>query len=137
MKILIKITKDILKQSMMCGVNIPKDALPISKLQQIAVGANCAFALAVREIWPNASIGDRIYPYYFPEGNIERQIAISDEAWGYIKKFDLLRQTPEMRLELPEQSFEIDVPHSILEKVGISEVYKILSESKTLECVSI
>lgn len=40
MKIKIKVTKDILKRSMMCGVN------------DCEVSRNCAISLAVREIAP-------------------------------------------------------------------------------------
>ena len=33
--------------------------------------------------------------------------------------------------------FEIDVPDDLINQIGINEVYKILSESKTLEHVNI
>ena len=121
MKILIKVTKDILKKSMMCGVDLRK---------------NCAIAVAVREIFPQASVGlNTIAPTGKEEGL--GRISLPITAVTFIGTFDNLHHTPEKRLELPELSFEIDVPYYILEQVGISEVYKILSESKTLECVSI
>lgn len=126
MKILIKVTKDILQRSMMCGVD--------SIAKNCAI--NCAIAVAVREIFPQASVGlNTIAPISKEEG-LER-ISLPITAVSFISTFDSLYHTPAKRLELPEFSFEIDVPYSILEKVGISEVYKILSESKTLECVSI
>jgi len=140
MKILIKVTKDILKKSMMCGYHAVPETGSIKELQKSSIGSNCAFALAVREIWPEACVGLKIYPYYYANDgilNMSTPIHLPTKALLYISKFDALILTPEKRLELPEISVEIDVPYCILEKVGISEVYKILSESKTLECVSI
>lgn len=126
MKITVKITKDVLKRSMMCGT--------MSNLG--AVGKNCAIALAVIDIFPDAIVGpQKIYPfgdYVNGDGN---KIDLPWEAISFIFYFDDLKKTPEARLALPEFSFEIEVPHSVIEKIGIGEAYRVLSESKTLELV--
>ena len=54
-------------------------------------------------------------------------------AAKFVAQFD--GSTPEERVLLPEFSFEIDVPSEVIEKIGIGEVYRVLSESKTLELV--
>jgi hypothetical protein len=127
MKILIKVTKDVLRRSMMC---------------ENEYGSNCAIAVAVRELFPSACVGASGMcigdDYIINRLRVERQIydvthsqAVSDFIWG----FDHLWNSPEERLNLPELSFEIEVPDSVIQSIGISEVYRILSESKTLEMV--
>lgn len=134
MKILIKVTKDVLNRSQFCQVTEGNDARK-----------SCAIALAVREIFPNAEV------YGFgivinPIGDLSIQNSISgkgyDIFWGdkapqalWIGIFDNL--SPWERLAIPEFSFEIEVPNEIIEKIGIGEVYRILSESKTLEHVPV
>lgn len=125
MKITVKITKDVLKRSMMCGVaNQYK-------------GDSCGVAVAVRDIFPCAHIGiSLIYPFTSGGRGDERYIIhLPVVAVDFIKSFDSLGDTPEERLNLPEFSFEIEVPHSVIEKIGIGEAYRVLSESKTLELV--
>lgn len=123
MKIKIKVTKDVLRRSMMCGVN----GGLISK--------NCGIAVAVQEIFPNCQV-----TYDGDFGHLpviylgwERKIKLPKEAEDFMKAFDKLEETPSERLNLPEISFDIDVPDNIIQSIGISQVYKVLSESKTLE----
>lgn len=117
MKILIKVTKDVLKRSMMC--NFPDSQ-------------NCAIAIACREFFPNAAI--TVYDMY-PFGSIDVSIHLPIEASRFVSKFDSLAVNKEQRLNLPEFSFEVEVPEPVLQRIGISEAYRILSESKTLELV--
>jgi hypothetical protein len=132
MKILIKITKDILLKSSQCSEK---------------VGFNCAVSLAIREIFPKAWImtnyilvNERelvtcyanIVDYFNSE---ELKIKLPKEATNFINSFDL--KSEEERIEMNPISFEIDVPNEVIEEIGINEIYKILSESKTLELVNI
>lgn len=122
MKILIKVTKEILEKSVNCvGVH----------------SQNCAVALAVREFWPHAGVGRHeihVVSLYGPNAPKETpMIPLPPSATKFIRLFDSLPKP--LRVLLPEFSFEINVPQEVIEKIGINEVYKILSESKTLELV--
>ena len=115
MKLKIHITKEILAKSMNCRGQ---------------ASTNCAFAVALREIFPEVSVG---YEYvFFEDGNT---MSITNSMYCFIRKFDDLVDTPIERLNLPEQSFEIEVPDEVIERIGLTEVERILSESKTLERV--
>lgn len=96
------------------------------------VVTNCAFAVALREFFPDV----RVYvPRIQAFGPFDYEHTIemtADIAW-FIRCFDVA--SPAQRLNMREESFIVDVPDSIIEKIGISQVYKILSESKTLEYV--
>lgn len=131
MKLLIKITKNILEQSKMCNV------VKCLSGTESGVGANCAIALAVRSIFPDAWVDEEnIIPFFFKELHkpIVHKIKLPYEACGFIAKFD--SSTPDKRIQMPEFSFEIDVPDEIINQIGISEVHKILQESKTMELVT-
>jgi hypothetical protein len=52
MKIKIKVTKDILRKSMMCGV---AESRGLTEDKYTSVG-NCAIAVAVRDVFPNAHV---------------------------------------------------------------------------------
>jgi len=131
MKVLIKVTEQILEKSRFCSQNNPDTANK--------VGFNCAIALAIRDILPNAWVGGNcIY------SNIDNKIkSVSDlgikdgdinlptNAAEFISRFD--RNRPEDRLNMEPISFEIDFPDELVEKIGIDEVKEILNNSKTLE----
>lgn len=118
MIILIKVTKDVLFKSKDCYNN---------------AGINCAIAFAVRQIFPEAYVTEEVL--YFWE--YQRHNAnLPDEAIRFIALFDSLKRYPGIRVDLPEMQFEIDVPSEVIDKIGIGQVYKILSESRTLELVS-
>lgn len=122
MKLKIKVTKEILYRSRMCGKQ-KNDAY-----QDVAT--NCAIALAVRDIFPNAAVDQQQLRFY---GNGDRinQIKLSDAVWAFVDKFD--ESSPSQRLRMQKISFEIDVPEVVIESIGLSEVHRILKESKTLE----
>lgn len=125
MKILIKITKDVLRRSMMC------------KALHAATSSNCAIALAVRDLLPNMHIG---FTHIHNSSDLCNGTAIIElplVAQLFITKFDSLADYPEERLTLPEFSFELKLPADVIESISIGEVYRVLSESKTLELVSI
>ncbi len=137
MKITIKITKDILKKSMMCG------SYPTDK----NIGQNCAIALAIRDIFPDAHIQKyKILTNYYCKENIlskrglatyveEINILLPDIASDFIILFDSLRLIPENRLLLPELSFEIEISDELIETIGINEAIEIINKSETLELV--
>lgn len=121
MKIRIRVTKQIYEASMFCPV------------KSEATTTNCAIALAVREIAPKASVN---YNAIFWNGkeNIEEPYSnLESHIWNYILAFDQTK--PKDRPNLPEFSFEVEFPDSMVEQIGIGQVYKILSESKTLQHV--
>lgn len=128
MKILIKVTKEVLTASMMCG----------------RIGGepnqNCAIAVAVRDIAPRAEVyithinwlGNNV-PIY--QGWDERSdfSRVPKHVQEFIKLFDSTE--PVGRPHLPEFSFEVDLPNEVIDRITIPEAYRILSESKTLELV--
>ena len=138
MKIQINITKEVLERSSMCGRNGEQ------------INSNCAIALAVREIMPQAHVTgwfivptDELYNEFDKKYTTsmrcvqgdERVINLPETAMNFISKFDC--KSPEFRVQMDEISFEIDVPNEVIDMIGLSEVYRVLSESKTLELVKI
>lgn len=123
MNIKVFITKEVLKQSMFCGT-----------MMQPATGKSCAFAVAFRDIFPEAWIkSNSVLPFGSGGGN--NIIILPFAARDYISRFDSLVKNPIERLNLPEVTFEIYIPDSVIKKIGISQVEKILSESINLERV--
>lgn len=137
MKITVRVTKEILHKSAMCGYEPGEHVV-----------YNCAIALAVREIFPYSRACYGTIVVYDNIGPINQwHLILNDSAndhktpvGGYfikhkaddfIKSFD--RATREERINMEEFSFEIDVLSEVIDQIGISQVYKILSESRTLE----
>lgn len=119
MKLKIKVTKEILKKSMFCR----DDSLIVM---------NCAIAVAVREIWPKASVTQK---YIRIDSSKKTFIEDLPESVGlFIYEFD--RSTPSQRLEIPEFEFEVEIDPDIhLSHFDISELKEILTNSSTLELV--
>lgn len=138
MKILIKVTKDVLKESMYCISGLCNTENLFK--QKEGIGFNCAIGIAVNKLFENAWVSrNKIIVYEnFTEMNTGKDISIPlpMEAQNFIIRFDRLREYPAQRLNMEEFTFEIEVPQSVIDKIGIDEVHKILSESKTLELVS-
>lgn len=122
MKILIKVTKEILERSKMCGHK---------QGDHEWIGSKCAIALAVRDMFPRAYVFTTAVA--FNGYGTSPEVSLPSEAVEFIINFDCA--VPADRPNLPEFSFEIDVPSEVIEKIGLQEVYKILSESRTLELV--
>jgi len=121
MKIKIKITKDILKKSMLCGIGINHN-----------VKTDCAIAFALREIAPNASVTD-LNIFWTGEMNYQDPVSpLPTGAGEFIRKFDSLSYAPGLRLYLPVFSFEIEFPDKLIERIGIGEIKNILSNSETI-----
>ncbi len=126
-KLNIKVTKEILEKSKMCGKN--------------KVGLNCAIALAIRDIFPSAWItGSKILidPIFLKEGcGIKSKLAIKlpIEAIHFIHEFDRIK--PKRRVLMNEISFDIDIPDAVIEELNIDELKEVLKESKTLELIEV
>ncbi len=133
MKVLIKVTKSVLEKSKMCGKIGDDDYL----------GFNCAIALAIRDILPNAWVGcQQIDPNLdsmirsendIHSNGIRNILPLPEKAIEFIKKFDSISTKERVRME--PISFEIDFPDELVEKIGIDEVKEILNNSKTLELI--
>ena len=118
MKLKIKITKDVLKRSMYCGTDGDE-----SKIE-----SNCAVALAVRDIFPTAEVGH----FFITIRRFEGRINIPHCQYGFINKFDYLRNIPEERLNLTPFDFTVEVPDELISLINIDDIIK----SETLELVS-
>lgn len=138
MKILIKVTKDVLLRSYNCQAVTCETQKDFDN--KVGIGFNCAIGIAVGDLIPNAwvSFGSiHVYGSYqqlqlgLPLASIELPVS----AKQFIQKFDDLRGAKLLRLSMPELSFEVDLPLELIDAIGINEVYKVLSESKTLELV--
>jgi hypothetical protein len=128
MKVLIKITRDILERSAKCREHYPR---------------NCAIALAMRELFPNCCVGAFQIRFYDSTYNNRSMVVgvgpvgyanLPDLAIKFIRAFD--SAPVGYRAQLPEFSFEVDIPNEVIDSIGIGQVYKVLSESKTLEHVN-
>lgn len=145
MKILVKVTKDILERSRFCAT---------TDLLNNKVGQNCAIGLAIFDLFGNNSWVSENAILFFINGikftqvksmfsnmdysildKEDYQFTLPEEVTEFIKRFD--SSTPDERLNMKLISFEIDVPNEVIDQIGIGQAYKVLSESKTLELVSI
>lgn len=128
MKVLIKVTKEVLEKSKMCGLERGENYLPPP--------TNCAIAVAVRELFPQSSVGRDAIIIPTKDFLISKSIRIllPSKAQAFIVHFDT-RLNPEERVAMSPISFEVDVPDAVIERIGINQAYKVLSESKTLEMV--
>lgn len=103
MKFKLKITKDILRKSMMCGTNYPED-----------VSTNCAFALAFNELVPNTSVGLHHTLFCNENSKALSYTNLTTEQISFIRQFDILATEPEKRLLLPEQEFDVKIPDEVI-----------------------
>src|SRR5687768_2602043 len=114
-KIRINITKDILQKSRMCSTRAD----------------NCAFALAVRDLFSGCAVGTKlIYPFFDNATGSDIQFLsfpITEEMTAFIKRFD--KSSPEEIDQMEEQSFELEIPDWAIEQMDISDVHQILAES--------
>jgi len=117
MKIKIKITKDVLERSKFCGFNYDNGGLP---------SENCAIAVAVRDIFSDARVGYSTISTRFG--------IIRHPNREFVTEFDKLRA--EERVKMTPFDFYIDVPDSIIEKIGINEAIEIINKSDSLELVN-
>lgn len=123
-KMKIKVTRQILIDSRLCGAKDDEE-----------VPSNCAIALAVRQLFPDAFVGARyIDPFYHSEeishaGHIVLPIA----AQNFITEFD--SYTMIQRLRMPHLEFEVDIPDVIINALPLPDISKLIKDSRTLELV--
>jgi hypothetical protein len=123
MKILIKVTKEVLERSKFC------------KSGQISTTTNCGIAVAVRDLFPNAEIQVYTANLLGEEfTSLNDLVGLPSEATHFIHLFDSL--DAHSRVQMEPFSFEIEVPEFVIQTIGIGQIYKVLSESKTLEHVN-
>jgi hypothetical protein len=124
-KLKIKVTKEILQRSAFCsGSGITED---------------CAIALAVRDLFPKASVSWRVIHtqgiskegFFWLDPYPSKKILLPESARDFIEKFDL--GTPSERMLIPELEFEVDVPDTVLEDINIEELKPLLENHPTLQ----
>lgn len=114
MKIMIHVTKDIIARSRFCTLH--------------NASTNCAISFAIAELFPDARTR------YFGVHVLGDYVKLPEKAQKFILDFD--KRSPDDRLSMDPIQFEINVPDFIIDEIGIGQVYKILSESKTLTHVN-
>ncbi len=124
----IKVTKDILEKSKMCGVGYQG----YSTQDKLKPSENCAIALAVRDIFPNASVGYNEIIFDVEDKDSDWTFTTAP-MFEFISEFD--RATPMERPFLPEKEFELKIPDAVIEKINIEELMPILKNHPTLELI--
>lgn len=120
----IKVTKEIIERSMYCSDK---------GTSQFYIANNCAFALAVKEIFPKAAVTSLSM---WPNGMCEHpEIKLPVDAVNWIKNFDSLENEPKLRLAMVQIECIIDIPDIVIAGIGLDHVYKILENSKHLELI--
>lgn len=122
-------------------INLTQEVLEQSKNCKNEPGENCAIANAIRDIFPEAMIGEeKIFfkkfaskPFDFFLNSKNESIQLPLIASEFIKTFDNLNAA--QRVDMKPISFEITIPDSIIDDINISEIQDILSHSKTLQLV--
>ncbi len=129
MKLKIKVTKDILRRSMMCGVVDNSNHTPAE---------NCAIALAVRDVFPHAKVFLAsmsllgLQPYCTQiEPTLRDYVETDWDVTKFIQQFDELRKHPARRLGMPELEFTIEVPEAVIDTINIEA----LDKCETMELV--
>lgn len=120
-KIKIKVTREILERSRNC----PTGCLAVK---------SCAFSLAFRDIFPNASVRTN-YIDPFDEDRLDSYFETTLEMRRFIRIFDSLQ--PYERVAMFPQDFELELPDWVIERIGIKEVDRILENSETMEKIKV
>jgi len=125
MRVKVNVTKDVLERSKMCGI------------KKKYKSDSCAIALAFIDLFETARVGHfETWLITYPEKkefDSLSKVCLPKSAINFIRKFDML--SPSERVLMTPFSFEIEVPEYVISKIGISQIYKTLSESRTLELV--
>lgn len=132
-KLRITVTKEILERSKYCASDINQ-------------GYNCAVALAVKDIFPEAYCyqsfmvfdqagKDKCDSGFFSASKFKGAIGAHFPAFVFmwIQQFD--RIEPNERVKMSPISFEISIPDEVIEKINIDELKPLLENHPTLELI--
>jgi hypothetical protein len=148
MKLKIKVTREIICQAALCGKT---DEYKILEGGTKLITENCAIAVAIRELFPEASVGgERIYPWGYGHfssnmmcaektgyGYIyqtENSILLPPVAQEFIRAFDTASVWQRVD-EMEPVEFEINIPSTILDKITIDDLTRVTETSEFLEVV--
>lgn len=113
-KMKIKVTKDVLRESSTCKMQDLQD--------------NCAIAVAIHDLFPQARVnGSRISI----KGS---SVYLPAKARNFIHRFD--QSTTYERINMPEIEFQISIPDRVLSRINIDEIKRVLEGSETLQLVN-
>lgn len=133
----IRVTREILKKAAYCGHIKEKGKWLHSDDESVCVASNCAIALAVRDIFPNALVEPfHIHPFGNEMfGACYSEIDLPKKATDFIMAFDDLM--PEDRRIMEPLEFEVEVPDDVLKHAFSIEdlVKELLSNHPTLKVV--
>jgi hypothetical protein len=124
-KLKIKVTKEVIERAKYCG-----HETDVVKAMTNNITENCAIALAIRDIFPTATVGnDGIW--ILNKAHEKPEIKLPLIAQSFIDKFDTA--TVAGREKLSPIEFTINIPEKVINTINIDEVKKILATSTTLE----
>jgi len=128
MKLKIKITKEVLEATKMCGTKdfMLKDSIGYSQ------SGNCAVTYACRKLFLNCYTSDKIY-ICDEYGQVTKIASLPQIAMDFVWLFD--RVTSEKRVKMKPFEFEIELTKEALDLITIDEITKVLETSTTLEIV--
>ena len=118
MKLKIKVTKEVLERSAMCGK------------ENGNISSNCAIAVAVRDIFHDWIVD---FSIIIPESNKKYSIKLPSIAKDFIRKFD--RSTPERRREMNPIEFEIAIDPDVHLSALNAPIEELIKDSLTLELI--
>lgn len=129
-KLKISITKEILERSKDCNVE-----------DEGSVGSNCAIAVALRDIFPQAWVQtEDVIPFFDENATIpglkkqqEELIQLPIEAQSFIAEFDSL--SPEERSKMETFDFEVNIPDAVIDEINIEELKETLLIHPNLQLV--
>ena len=130
MELKVKVTKEILEKSKNCGELCWRDA---------PVYSNCAVALAVRDIFPFASVVYYAFEPFFCDESKEpdiKYIQAPHNGVDFIELFD--SSTPKERLQLPETVVTLQITDEIIDVLNtqIDNWEEVVNASPILELVN-
>jgi hypothetical protein len=129
MKLKIKVTKEILRRSAMCGEGIH------GPYYAMHVHSNCAISLACQELLPGCSVSRMAISSHFSLADSNWSIFLPYEAAKFIWDFD--KSSPSDRVFMPEFEFEVELNKEVLAAINIDEAMETLKNSSTLELIEV
>lgn len=134
-KLQVRITKEILQLSAYCGHIKEQGKYMLSDDESVAVGCNCAIALAIRDIFPKAMVGPTtILPFgEEPFSTCFSEIDLPEEAIAFVREFDDCM--PEKRRKMKACKFEVEIPDDVLDHAfQIKDDLELLLKGRSNTC---